>query len=149
MSDTLEGWAQNRKTPEIHAFQLALWELTHDSDFNITDDSGEIYIGNQTSGRNRYIKERNSSIALAQTMLNDVNTADVNNTYISDTFAIWALADAGNPGQQDVILATLKSSENYTNIKDLLPAPALPEPTTHALMGLFGIVYWAGRRFRS
>ncbi len=142
ISEALSAWTFTQTQPTTQAFQLALWELTHDSDFSITDTAGQIYVGTQASA------QRNNAIALAQSMLTDVYSANISSSYLSTNFSIWALVNEGAPGLQDVVLATKKTSPNDAVLEPLLPMPALPEPTTHALIVLSGGIFWFTGRIR-
>lgn len=118
----LSEWTQTTTSPTLHAFQLAVWELSHDTDLNLTNTSGSIYVGNQSSTL------RNNAIALAQTWLNEISAANVAETYESPKFEIWSLiSESGNSGNgrgyQDVLLAFDKTSPDYETLKPLLPAP--------------------------
>jgi len=151
ISDVLSGWAYTEDDPKSHAFQLALWEITHDEGLSLA--TGEISIGLQDDGGTD-VTTRNNGILRAQEMLDDVylNLASISDTYISTNFSIWALANVGVSGEaglQDVVLAIAKDSPTDAVLEPFLPAPAIPEPATHALMGLFGMVYWVGRRCHS
>jgi hypothetical protein len=139
ISEVLSSWTVTRSEPTTQAFQLALWELTHDDDLSLSDTSGEIYVGRQ---RNR---QRDNAIALAQSMLDTVRDANVSDSYLSSKFSIWALV---NDGLQDVILATEKGSDTDLAIEPLLPVATLPEPTTQALIGLSAGIFWFIRRFQ-
>jgi hypothetical protein len=125
----LSEWTQTTASPTLHAFQLAVWELSHDTDLSLTNTSGSIYVGTQGSTL------RNNAIALAQSWLNEISAANVDETYQSPKFEIWSLVSAsGNPangrGYQDVLLAYDKTTEDYQTLKPLLPAP---EPGTSLL----------------
>lgn len=152
ISEALSEWTYTSAQPVTHAFQMALWELTHDDDFSITNSAGAIYVGTQTAGTATEITQRNNAIALAQSMLNTVYNANVSSSYISETFSLWALVDEtgqGATGYQDVVLATKKGSSNDIVVEPLLPPPAIPEPTTHALITLSGaIILFINRLFR-
>ena len=143
ISEALSAWTYTTAQPVTHAFQLALWELTHDNDFSITDTAGEVYVGTQSN------TQRNNAITLAQSMLDTVRNANVSSTYLSQNFSIciWALVDEGSPGLQDVVLATKKDSANDLVIEPLLPMPALPEPTPHTLLILSAGIFWMIRRY--
>jgi hypothetical protein len=116
-STDLTGWTQL----ELHAFQLGLWELTHDSDLNLTNISGDNYLGTQSSAF------RNDAMNLAQTWLDDISSFNPSTTYTSTQFKFWALTD---DGAQDVILATLIGSDAE---EELTPIIVVPENNSLAL----------------
>lgn len=149
LSGALDQWTYTQEMPMTHAFQLALWELTHDDDFSIVDTDGEIFIGDQTSGSDTEQAQRDNAIDYAQIMLNQVQDADVSESYSSQKFAIWALIDVGEDGtagRQDVVLASAKDSATYEAISPLMPTGAVPEPATHALILIAGGAFFFGRR---
>lgn len=152
MSEALSEWTFSNKKPTTHAFQLALWELTHDDDFSLSGLSGDLFVGKQTDGTRTEKKLRNNAVSLAQSMLNTVSQANVADDYISTKFSLWALVNTdgqGTTGYQDIVLATRKKSSSHEVLAPLLPMPALPEPTTHALITLSGAVCWfVSRMFR-
>jgi hypothetical protein len=80
ISEALSEWTYTQTSPFIHAFQLALWELTHDTDMSLYNTSGDVYFGAQTSGTATKIERRNNAIAIAQTMVDDVRNANINMT---------------------------------------------------------------------
>ncbi len=133
ISDQLTAWTQSTASPTLHAFQLAVWELTHDADMNINSTSGAIYVGNQTNTL------RNNARALAQSYLNQVSTAGINETYTSTKYKFWALTSTtgnganGNPGFQDLILATKIGSQAEQVLSPLLP---IPEPGVAAFLAV-------------
>jgi hypothetical protein len=109
-----QGTASSAWTDEQYvAFQLALWELTHDTDFSLTDNTGEIYI----SGFN--LPEAQNSIDLAQSWLDAMNglgfsTTDWEN-YNTTTWTVAALEHNVDPapGTQDAQdLAVGESCDN-------------------------------------
>jgi hypothetical protein len=147
-SEALSGWTITTAQPTTQAFQLALWELTHDSDLSITKTTGQVYIGAQTAGTTTQITQRNNAIALAQSMIDTVRNANISSTYMSTNFSIWALVNEGSPGYQDVVLATKKTAAIDKVLEPLLPTPALPEPTTQALITLTAGIFWMVSRFQ-
>lgn len=133
ISDRLSEWTITQAEPTSHAFQLALWEITHDSDLSLS--SGDVYIGAQTSGTAIELELRNNAINLANEMLLAVSSAGIDSSYTSTNFNFWALVNddgEGLTGNQDVILATKKSSLLSDDLTNLIP-----EPTTYALICLF------------
>lgn len=123
------GETPDERTTNIHAFQLAVWEVTHDTDLSLSDTSGLNYLGAQTGGSNPSL--RSDAVNLAQSWLNGLNDANVNASYRSDTFEFWALtsttgnAGSGGPGFQDVILASLKNSPEAELLAEYI---VVPEP---------------------
>ena len=122
-SESLSKWT----TSNVQAFQLAVWELTHDTDFNLRNKSGNIWI--QVQGDTF----KDSAIALADSMLFDVKTAGVSSGYTSTNFNIMALT---NPNNQDIIFAYERGSATG---KTLEGVGMIPEPATIGFMG-FGLL---------
>jgi hypothetical protein len=142
ISEALSEWTYTQTNPFTHAFQLALWEMTHDSDLNLVNTSGAIYIGSQTSGSATAIAQRNNAITLAQTMLQDVYDANISSSYISTNFNICALASIsgnGTGGFQDIILATKKGSITTATLSPLI---TLPEPNVQTLLFMVSGFFW-------
>jgi hypothetical protein len=142
ISEALSEWTYTQTTPFTHAFQMALWEMTHDSDLNLMNTSGAIYFGPQTSGSATAIAQRNNAINLAQTMLLNVYNANVSSSYVSTNFNICALASTsgnGNVGFQDIILATKKGS---ITTETLSPLITLPEPNVQSLLTMIAGFFW-------
>jgi len=136
ISEALTGWTYTLANPSTHAFQLALWEMTHDSDMDLRNTSGYIYVGTQSDAL------RNNAIDLATSMLQDVRNANISSSYVSTNFDICALTA---PQYQDIILATKKGSLTTETLEPLI---TLPEPATGSLMALFaGVGFWIRRRF--
>lgn len=127
-SSDLSSWTQTTAEPRIHAFQLALWEISHDTDLSMTSTSGDVYIGSQGDTL------RDNAIALAQIWLNAAAGANITPAYESQNFDLWALTSVtGNTdgqGFQDVIFALEKGSEPHDELTPLLPPPQIPEPST-------------------
>ncbi len=143
ISDKLTAWNYSNTNPTTHAFQLALWELTHDTDMNLSNTSGFLYLGNQ--GGNAL---REAGVNIAQNMLNDVNGANLDESYASSKFKIWALVDtngAGTTGWQDVVVAVPLGSVEEQRLSPLMPAP---EPTTATLFFLSAGAFLLGHRVR-
>ncbi|MFA6174467.1 MAG: hypothetical protein WC701_12400 [Kiritimatiellales bacterium] len=136
ISEALTGWTCTPTNPFTQAFQLALWEMTHDSDMNLTNTSGSIYVGTQAG------TQQNNAISLATTMLQDVYSANISSSYISTNFDICALT---HPQYQDIILATKKGS--YTS-QTLEPLITLPEPNVQTLMSMVAGFFWIVSRVR-
>jgi hypothetical protein len=139
VSETLSSWT----TTQSQAFQLAVWEIGHDpNNFTVTSgpSGGVFYVPTQSDAG------RNAAIALAQTMLTAVQTANVQTGYVSTTVDVWSLADDNGinatTGYQDILFATFKNSPDGQTITPLLPTP-VPEPSTGALvvaaLGIIGL----------
>lgn len=141
-SSSLSAWTQNSTTPNIHAFQLALWELSHDVDLSLTNTSGSIFFtGSQGSTL------RNNAIALAGSWLADIDQAGITESYVSTNYDIWSLlSSSGNPeggrGFQDIVLAVQKNTPTHDLLVPLLP---IPEPSS-AVLALVGSVMLMRRR---
>ena len=136
----LSAWTQTTTLPSLHAFQLAVWELTHDTDMNLNSTSGAIYVAAQSNTL------RNNAISLAQTWLNAVAGANVTEAYESTRFDIWALTNtngAGATGFQDILLGLEKETPQHTQLAPFLPAP---EPGSVALLGTSAILMVLRRR---
>jgi len=145
VSEDLSLWT----TQQSQAFQLAVWEVGHDpGNLNIVDGNpggGVFYVPVQNDAA------RDATIALAQTMLNNVNAANVSAGYASTTVDIWSLADDNGvnatTGFQDILFATFKTSPDGQTVTPLLPTP-VPEPST-LVLGAAGIVMLLRRRSRA
>lgn len=112
---------------------MAVWELTHDTDMNIQSTTGAIYVG--TQGK----RLRDNAIALAQGYLNEVAAANVTEDCTSTKFKFWALTSTtgnganGNPGFQDLILATELGGTAEVTLSPLVP---IPEPEVGAFLAM-------------
>lgn len=145
VSEDLSAWT----TSQSQAFQLAVWEIGHDpGNLNIVDGTsggGVFYVPTQNNAT------RDATIALAQSMLDTVNNANVSVGYESTTVDIWSLADDNGvnatTGYQDILLATFKTSPDGQTVAPLLPEP-VPEPSTLALAAA-GVVGMLLRRRRT
>jgi hypothetical protein len=139
-SSNLAAWTDSSVNPNIHAFQLSLWELSHDDDFSLSSTSGSLYIGDQTTAGDFAL--RNNAISLAQSWLTNVNGAAINQNYASTTFDVFALTSVtGNTngaGFQDLVFAAPIGSTFST----LLP---VPEPSS-ALLALTSSLLLIRRR---
>ncbi len=146
LSEALSEWTVTDAEPRTQAFQLALWEITHDDDLNLANTSGNIYIGTQNTDATSV--RRNNAISLAQSMLDDVLNANIQSGYVSAKFDLWGLVNEGAPGSQDVVLALKKDSTNHETAGDLLPTPTIPEPAVISFVMLAGIgTLFIKRRF--
>lgn len=143
-SDVLTAWTMTDAAPTLHAFQLAVWEITHDTGLDLFDTSSEIHLPVQTGLSNPTRRENGRQ--LAQQYLDAVDSAETNSiidsSYQSVNFDFYALTSAtgngvdGNAGFQDVILAVDK-------------ATPLPEPKVAGfLTGMLALLTSITRRRR-
>ncbi len=147
VSEDLSLWTPTQS----QAFQIAVWEIGHDpSNFNVVEastDGGVFYFPAQTGTGST---ERNNAISLAQSMLDDVSSADVGTNYASSRVDIWSLADDNgvnaSTGYQDILFATLKSSPDGMTVTPFFPTP-VPE-TTSLVLVVGGLVALLARRSR-
>ncbi|MEM6911617.1 MAG: hypothetical protein AAF555_08525 [Verrucomicrobiota bacterium] len=134
-ADELSDWTMSQASPNTQAFQLALWELTHDSDLSLLDAAGNMYLGDQSS-----TTEANA-LLLAQSWLDSVAAADVDESYQSTTWGVWALEDIGSPGNQDVLFATRIDEPEFA----IFQAAAIPEPQV-SLLGFLSLLAFSQRK---
>jgi len=120
-SRDLGEWTNTFESPEIHAFQLALWEVTHDSDLDLSRTDGQIYLGAQGDPR------RQNALELAQLWLDEIAAANVGADYVSQSWDIWALESVGSPGKQDILIAVAAGSPESLLL-------SIPEPSLHLLL---------------
>ncbi len=142
-SETLTDWSYSWSNPLTQAFQLALWEVTHDADLSLASTSGDIYVGSQSSAT------RNNAIALAQNWLDQLSSAGVTETYTAQNYHLWVLvSDSGNPengrGYQDILIASRIGSTNDDVLRDNLTL--VPEPGVALLTGLAALTFPRRRR---
>lgn len=117
VSPTLSDWSHTVQEPKSQAFQLALWEVSHDDDLSLSQTSGSIYIGAQSRNTQR------NGVALAQTYLDSISK--VTASYTSTVYDVWSLENIGVPeGNQDVIFATAIGSGDSDTIYSLIPEPS-------------------------
>ncbi|TVP78456.1 MAG: hypothetical protein EA353_08290 [Puniceicoccaceae bacterium] len=143
ISDVLTVWEMTDANPSLHAFQLAVWEITHDDGLSLFDTNSEIWLPEQTGGS--LPTRRENARQLAQQYLDSVAQAEasgiITSGYQSDKFDFYALTsttgnDENGAGFQDVILAVDK------NI-------AIPEPGAAALLaGFSALIALVTRRRR-
>ena len=145
ISSTLTDWTMNDTTPSLHAFQLALWEITHDSDLDLSNTGGSTYLDSQTGGTNP--TRRQNAVALAQTYLDEVEANIADDSYESQKFDLFSLvSDSGNGsgGWQDVVLAFDKNSPQAETFAEAV----VPEPSDGAFfLGLTASLIVSLRRF--
>lgn len=141
-AETLSSWSFSQSDPASQAFQLALWEITHDSDLNLKSSSGEVYLAYQDS------TTRNNARNLAQSWLNELSAAGIDENYTSQTMNVWAMVnttgDGSGAGYQDLLFATRIGSANDTL---LVSNVTIPEPST-LLVSLLGFTVLLQRRRR-
>jgi hypothetical protein len=131
ISSTLTDWTMTDANPTLHAFQLAVWEITHESDFSLNLASGTHFLGAQTGTR------RQNAVTLAQTWLSDVEATIFDSTYVSQNFDILSLvsstgnSDPDKAGFQDIVLAFDKTSPEATTFQEFA---TVPEPSHYALL---------------
>lgn len=126
-SPTAWTYGTDSTTKNAFAFQLALWELSHDDDFTLglpTDGLGLSGTVSASSDKNNW------TFNAAVTMINAANAANIPSTYTSTEWEIVTLANVGEPGTQDLVTAVA----------------AIPEPTSLALLGLGGLALLRRRR---
>lgn len=130
-SEDLSSWTFTWSNPASIAFQLALWEITHDSDLDMTSTSGNVYLGAQSGGLEQ------NALSLASTWLAALDAAGVDETYQSQNYNIWTLVDTsgqGDTGDQDILFATEIGSAADMAISNAMAG--VPEVRTVALAGL-------------
>jgi hypothetical protein len=131
ISSLLTDWTMTDANPTLHAFQLAIWEVTHDSDLNLSSNTGSFFLNAQTGGTNP--TRRQNAVSLAQAYLDDIAASAIGATYTSNRFDILALvSDSGNgdEGFQDIVLAFEKDSPEG---ETFLSTATVPEPSSSAL----------------
>jgi len=131
-AETPLGGPQTEVNPNIHAFQLAVWELTHDDDLNLT--TGDMSLAAQTSNQTDidpatgevFVDEtltlRANARTLADQWITDVASQSISSSYESTKFTFYALT---NIGSQDVILALDRSSLNEEEFVNNVPESSM------------------------
>ncbi|MDB6069902.1 MAG: hypothetical protein JWL81_1073 [Verrucomicrobiales bacterium] len=130
-SSKLSNWTITTAQPLTEAFQIALWELTHDTDFSLTRTSGITYMGTQTEAK------AINALNIATGWLNEIAAANLTVDYTSTTFDVWTLVSAtGNTstgyGFQDILFATTVNDSRKTTLQTM---SVIPEPSA-AVLGL-------------
>ncbi len=144
ISSTLSDWTMNDTTPSLHAFQLAVWEITHDTDLNLLNTGGVHYLAPQTDGTNP--TRRQNAVTLAQSYLDEVAANIVDNTYVSQKFDILSLVSSsgnGSGGWQDIVLAFDKASPEAEIFNDVA---VVPEASAASLLLGLAAALWMVRR---
>ncbi len=144
-SSNISLWTHNSTTSNIHAFQLALWEVSHDDDLSLSNTNGSIYFsGGQGSGANAPF--RNNVINLANSWLTNISNAGVTESYTSTTIDVATLISVqgtnNGPDYQDLVMGYAKGAPGYDQFTQLIP---VPEPSS-ILSILFGSLLTLRRR---
>jgi MYXO-CTERM domain-containing protein len=117
----------------IAAFQLALWEVSHDTNLSLTSTGSpttEFYVSTAPASGNTL-----TSYNTALSMVAAVKAANVQTTYASTTWQVVLLENSSfTPGA-------------IGTVQDLVYATAIPEATT-AMLTLAGLTLLATRRRR-
>lgn len=122
-------WVRTDLTPDTLAFQIAQWEITHDSDLTLdTGATSNMWIDALANASD---PRRAGTIALAEAWLTQIRDADVTTDYQATNYDLIGIT---SPEFQDVIIATEKG---------LL---VVPEPSGVALLGLTGVIACLRRR---
>ena len=124
---TTASWTRTNGTPDTLAFQIAQWEITHDTDLSLSTTTGNLWIDSTANTTT----VRANTISLAQTWLTEIKNANVTTSYKAQNWDVLALT---NPTNQDLVLATAKGA--------LVPAP---EPGS-LLLAAIGITITFRRR---
>ncbi len=112
--------ASDWNSATVGAFQLAVWELTHDSDGSLSGTDGSFYVTNGNS------TVRN----LAQSYLDAVGSTSSSYNPYTD---LVALSSMGNPGRQDLLVQSQYVGGPVTAVPfGVNPLPGL------AIIGFFG-----------
>lgn len=134
-SSLLSDWSVgNSLNPDYIAFQLAIWEISHDNDLSLSSTSGHVYINGAQTSDNISSANKLAAINQAQAILNGVAAAGVTESYTSVNFLVVALENVDVAGaQQDLVYGI-----------EIAP---IPEPSEYAfIFGLLGIGFVATRR---
>ena len=132
-SNTISLWTNTVTQPLTQAFQIALWEVTHDSDLSLSLTGGVTYVGTQNTTRST------NAVNIAAGWLTGIN-ANISTAYTSTTWDVWTLiSSTGNTatgyGFQDVLWATAFSDPRKATFETMSTAP---EPSI-PLLGLLAL----------
>ncbi len=131
-SSTASSWTD--PTVRIPAFQLAIWELSHDVDFSLVNNTGlttDFFVTSSVATADVYNR--------AASLIASVQGANVASTYTSSTWEITLLENS-----------TYAATGAQGVVQDLVYATAItqiPEATT-ATLTLAGLAVFAARRRR-
>lgn len=131
-SSSMSAWTGGAAAFE--SFQLAVWEVTHDTNLDLqTPSANGIYVVAQNN------TARDAVIAQAQSMLDNVTAANVTLEYQSARIEVWGLVATGI---QDLLLGVpLEMEEEVSQLSALVPSTVVvPEPATALLLGLCGLL---------
>jgi len=124
VSNTMTDWGYAEKAPVlVSAFQMAVWELTHDTDYDLK---------NGTPGTNFFLvspvsnAQKQATIDLAQTWVTDVQASGIDASYVSQK---WKVHGLENSVAQDLVFAQM-----------------VPEPSSAVLLALGGLSLTLRRR---
>ncbi len=142
-SDVLGLWTNTETSPLSQAFQIALWEVTHDGDLSLALTAGTNYIGTQTTTRSA------NAVTIAQGWLDGISTANPATSYTSTTWDVWTLiSSTGNTatgyGFQDILWATAKTDPRQATFATM---STVPEPSA-PLLTLLGLALFSRRSRR-
>ena len=99
--------------PDTLAFQLAVWEIAHDSDLDLDPTDGDFWIDRTGNTGTR----RTGALSLAQTWLDEIAAMGIGASYLSGVWEVHALQS--------------------TDDADLLYASLLPPPVPEPSIALF------------
>lgn len=125
-SSNIARWTHTDTTSNIHAFQLALWEVSHDDDLSLSKTSGSIYFARPETNAFRL-----NVINLAGSWLSEIQKADVSESYESKIYEVATLTSVkgsiDDKSFQDLVIAYAKDGPEYKQFSALLP---VPEPSS-------------------
>lgn len=103
---SIESWTNTNNTPDVYAFQLAVWELAHDDDLTLAypgfgNNELGLWVGGVLGWRNSGTAL--AAVELAESWLESISTASVDSSYQSQQWELMLLAD---DHRQDLILST-------------------------------------------
>lgn len=116
-----------------NAFQLAVWELGHDSDLSLS--TGVISVGSQSD------TAMAADLNLAQDWLGEVLAANVTMDYESQRVYVWGLENTAG-GAQDLLLGILKEESSAKTLDNVVPV-SIPEVSASAMLmfALMGLLF--------